>query len=105
MSSTSTSYREHTQADLFPGQRKPGPVLSVLEEELGPAGVAALQHAAKRLEEQIQLQKRNEQIRREFFTLKAETSWTKAAEKIMAEYDLSYDNLDWIIYPRLHRKR
>lgn len=89
------------QSDLFPSEFSLGPVLSVLKEELSPAGFAALKGLGKHLEHLMEGQKKKDEIRLHYFRLRAKTSGKEAFEFCLQEYDLEPDLLNKIIYPRI----
>lgn len=99
MPSSSSTYR--SQADLFPDERTLGPVLQVLEDQLDPAGFAALKRYGQRLEALMAGQQRKSQIREEYYQLRAELGAKEAQKQIMESHDLEYDLFDKIIYPRI----
>lgn len=101
MPSPSSTYREKPQGDLFPQEKRLGPVLSVLEDELDPAGFAALKRYGQRLERLMQGQREKSEIRQEYYRLRAELGPKEAQRQIMNDYDLEYDLFDKIIYPRI----
>ena len=101
MPQPSPSYREKPQTDLFPDERRLGPVLKVLEEHLDPAGFSALKKYGQRLERLIEGQQQKSKIRAEYFRLKFKIGSNKAQQKIMEKYNLEYDLFDKIIYPRI----
>lgn len=97
----SSTHTKDPQGDLFPGERKLGPVLEVLADELDPAGFAALKRYGQRLERLMQGQREKSEIRQEYYRLRAELGPKEAQQRIMDAYDLGYDLFDKIIYPRI----
>lgn len=99
--STSSSTTSTKQADLFPEERRLGPVLEVLDQELDPAGFASLKRFAQRLEFLIEGQKEKTRIREQYYELRARLGAKEAQQQIMTTYNLEYDLFDKIIYPRI----
>lgn len=90
------------QSDLFPSEFKLGPVTAVLKQELSPAGFAAIKKLGRHVEHLMQEQKKKDQIRHEYFHLRARLGSAKQAQiKIMKKHELEYDLFDKIIYPRI----
>ena len=94
-----SSYRQH---DLFPDTDGKGPVVRLLEERLSPVGFSKLRRLGAWLDKLIIQQDEKDEIRYEYFRLKRNGVKPKqCAEVIMEKYNLEYDALDAIIYPRI----
>ena len=89
---------------MFPDQDDRGPFEKLLEKECSATGYRMLRRFARRLDYLSRLQHRNDQIRKLWRQLRNQgKSKDEAFEFLSNEFDTGRDNIDQIIYPRLHR--